>query len=513
MRFAQNLGIQHNGAPRPNTTNAEGHPAFRESLKQSIARVAFTGVLADQFYGKEEQQAKELIPLILDAVNKEPDFLLKAAQVSRKANFKLFPKLALGGLMGSQAWKKIEPQAQIILGTYGAGQLLELALLLKSREMGHGLGARAQRVLGNALVSKSRERLEDMTLQDRQDMRRLLRLLHPKGFNPEQAALLRYVLGDDPVAVTERQKAMESLKGGFWDQAKMITDHRLPFNATKGFANADPKTWEAIRDNMSPLQILLNLKALDERGVIGPTILESILGKVDLTKTRLIPHDILRPLGMATAKYSEVLIRFLARLASQPIPGLEDKRVGILMDFSGSMAPGFQANSLGKWILAVTLAAPIMATCPSRHLAFFGPSACFEGQTLDQTVKFPYLKGCPTEAAFHNLLGLTPCQSTNIPAGIELFNANNIPLDVLFLFTDEQQNGHPLGGQAWNTYRGRINPKAKLVVVNVSNTKWHMADSGDPSISIIQSITPLIYHQFSNFDQSAVEMIEEFTSL
>ena len=58
MRFAQNLGIQHNGAPRPNTTNAEGHPAFRESLKQSIARVAFTGVLADQFYGKEEQQAK-----------------------------------------------------------------------------------------------------------------------------------------------------------------------------------------------------------------------------------------------------------------------------------------------------------------------------------------------------------------------------------------------------------------------------------------------------------------------
>jgi hypothetical protein len=95
MRFATHLGIQHNGAPKPNTTNAEGHAAFREDLKQSIARIAFTGVLADSFYGKENQQAGEFIPLCLDAANKEPRYLLNAALVSRKANFKLFPKIAL----------------------------------------------------------------------------------------------------------------------------------------------------------------------------------------------------------------------------------------------------------------------------------------------------------------------------------------------------------------------------------------------------------------------------------
>lgn len=528
MRFAENLGIQHNGAPKPNTTNAEGHPAFRESLKASIARVAFTGVLADSFYGKEQAQAKELIPLCMDAANKEPRFLLNAALVSRKANFKLFPKLAVAGLLstcGAEAWAKVEAPIIELLQGYSAGQLLELALVLKAKEFGKGLGSRAQRILGAALTTRTTKRLEDMTLSDRSDMRRLLRLLHPKGFKTDQAALLAYTLGDDPKPVTERQEAMSRLATAE-QQAGLISQFALPFNATKGVANKDKATWGAIRDNMSPLQVLLNLKALDERGVMNPAILERILGAVDISKTRLVPHDILRPLGMAcemsgqhVTRYREILTNLLARLASVPLPGLGDKRVGVLLDFSGSMASGYNRNSLGHWVLAVTLATPIMAACPNRYLAFFGFQACFEGERLPgqlgawgnhDGVSFPYLGGCPAEVGFHNLLGLQPNQGTDIPKGIELFHKNNIPLDVLFLFTDEQQNGQTQGGQAWNKYRGQINPRARLVVVNVSNEKWHMAAETDPSITIIQSITPLVFQQFANFDQSAVEMIENW---
>lgn len=510
MRFASNLGIQISGAPRPDTTNAEGHPAFSENWKQSVARIAFTGVLGDQYYGREKEQANEFILLCQDAAIKDPRFLLNAALASRKANFKLFPKIAVAALIigcPSKSFEKVEPDVVSLLSTYSAGQLLELVLVFKSKMMGKGLGSRAQRIIGKALVGRSEDVLENMTLSDKSDVRRLLRLLHPKNLIGAKANMMKFVLGDNPVAITDRQMAMDRLKDGFWDQAKTITDFKLPFNSVKGLANDNKATWEAIRDGMSPLQLLINLSALDKRRVMTPIVLNDLLAKVDLSKTRLVPHDILRPLGMAyemsdSCKYREVLTNFLAKLVSVPVPNISDKKVGILLDFSGSMAPGYGQNVLGNWVLAVTLAVPIMAACPDRHLAFFGTSAYFEGQGR----AFPYLKGCPTEAAFHNLLGLRPNSGTDIGCGINLFTSNNIELDALFLFTDEQQN---LGDMAlaWNKYR-RNNPKAKLVVINVSNTKWHLSKENDPSISTIQSITPLIYQQFANFNTSLVEMIE-----
>lgn len=516
MRFASHLGIQNNGAPKPDTRNAEGHPAHSEEWRQSIARIAFTGVLGDQYYGREQDQAKEFIPLCVVAVEKDPRFLLNAALASRKANFKLFPKIAVAAMIahcGAKSFEKYEWDVVNILSSYSPGQLLELILVLKSKTMGKGLGSRAQRVIGNAIVEQSAKKLENMVLSAREDVRRILRMIHPKHAKPEQADILRYALGDNPVPKTPRQEAMEQLKGGFWDQAKLITDFNLPFNATKGFANADKATWTAIMKNMSTLQLLLNLRALDSRGVLTPRDLDKALGEVDVNNTRLVPHDILRPLGMVhetsrAREYREVLTNFLARLVAVPIPGLEGLRVGLSLDFSGSMAPGYSQNSLGNWILALSLAAPIMAACPDRYLSFFGNDACFEGGSLAThgRTSFPYLKGCPTEAVFHNLLGLKPNQGTNISAAINLFR--DTPLDLLFLFTDEQQN-HGDASSAWKMYKQKY-PGARLVVINVSNTKWHLARENDPSITIIQTITPLVYLQLSNFNKSLVDMIAEW---
>lgn len=512
MRFAQNLGIQSNGAPQPDTLNAERHPAFSENLRQSVARIAFTGVLSDSYYGKEDQQTSEFIPLCRKMAVTDPHFLINAARASREANFKLFPKIAVAALISECRGEKftmVEDAVIRLLSTYSAGQLLELALVFKSGLMGGKLGSRAQKIMSAALLRKNDEAWENMTLSDREDVRRLLRLLHPR-LSPTTANIARYALGDKPVPYTGRQSAVEQLKGGFWDQAKVIRDFNLPFNVTKGFANKDMETWKAIRDNMSALQLMINMKALAERGVLSPGELRSRLAVAKMG--RMVPHDILRPLAATQMmsrgrEFYEVLVDFLAELAAVPLTTVAEARVAVALDFSGSMAPGYNGNYLGTWLLAVTLATPIMAAYPDRELIYFGNEAVFEGEML-RGHQMPHLKNCTPSSAFHNLLRLQPSQGTNIASPIDLLFRDEKEVDVLFLFTDEQQN---LGSMpaAWKMYRKRY-PKAKLVVINVSNTKWHLAYEGDPSISIIQSITPLVFRQFSNFNKSLVDMIAEW---
>ena len=143
MRFAHTQGLTRpTGLAQPDATNHEGLPAFSENLQQSVARVALTGVLKDGFYVKEAEQTQEMVDLCRRAAQDYPGFLLSAAKVSRRANFKLFPKLAVAALVstlepdgpggpGPRWTPGFEAQVVDLLQTYSAGQLLELALVFK----------------------------------------------------------------------------------------------------------------------------------------------------------------------------------------------------------------------------------------------------------------------------------------------------------------------------------------------------------------------------------------------
>lgn len=517
MKFAQAMGLTApTGLAQPDTTNADGNPAYSEILKHAVARIALTGVLQEGAHVSEATQTGEFVPLCTQAAKECPAYLLKAARVSRKANFKLFPKLAIAALVAlvdSESWaaQQYERQAVDILKGYNAGQLLELALVCKGKLFGKGLGRRAQRLLGRALAAMPADRFEAMTLADREDLRRLLRLLHPKALPSVSASLLAYVVGEDRKPVSQLQGALERLKDPSVTDAVAVEliGLGLPFNATKGIVgNRGPAVWTAILGQMSPLQVLLNLRSLDEKGVITPAALDKFLAAQNVDTLRLVPHDVLRPMAHAPGEYREPLVRFLGRLAARPLPGLEGKRVGVLLDYSGSMSQGEQP----AWNLAVTLATPILASCPDRHLVFFGAEPWPEGDTSAVPSygkeRLPYLKGCPKEAILHNLIGLHPRSSTETGRAVDYFTERAIPLDVLFVFTDEQQNGARQAIDAWRKYLRAVNPQARLVVVNVSTTPWHMVADGKDRATVIQTITPLVYEQLARFDESPTALIE-----
>jgi hypothetical protein len=522
MQLANKLGLtKPPAAPKPDGVNHEGHVAFSESDRQTIARLALTGVLANGAYVSEDKLADEMVKACGTAAEKDPAFLLKAAKASRAANFKLFPKVAMAALIAKAPRMKPEFDAVVVssmaamLSGYSAGQLLELALLIKGKLYGVGLSHRAKRILGEALGCITTNRLEDMTLSDREDMRRLLRLVHPSDLHEEAQKILRFCLGDKPTGEpTQRQGALQDLKNfsaineiSDAGLGAIISSYKLPFNATKGVVGGrGVEVWKAIAANMSPLQLLLNLKSLDEKLAMDPRTLEKRLMEVDIDRVRLVPHDVLRPIDNAPQKYREALVTFLSRLASKPLPGLADKRVGVLMDISGSM----DENNRGPWKLAATLATPILVSCPDRYLAYFGTNVYPEtGERRGNT--FPYLKGVPAAAVLHNLLPCPCPEGTYTDKAVRHFAEERIPLDVLFIFTDEQENGRRTAYDEWRKYRAQVSPKAKLVIVNVSTAKWHLAPGQNKDgVVHIQSITPLIYRQFERYDQSAVDFIESF---
>jgi hypothetical protein len=502
--------------------NAEGHPSVGESLRESVARIALTGVLSPQFYRQHggEGQAREFIPLITQIAAIDPLFMLKAAAVSRRANFKLFPKLACAAALAicPKVFEAVDVDRAVIelLATYTPMQLLEVVLLTKAKTFGKGLGSRAQRVYGAAMCAWSPYRFENFTLSDRGSMNRLLRILHPR-LGSEAAKMAPYCLDKTPYdpGPTPRQKAMIFLEADLFvasHRASAILDNRLPFNALKGFIPGDDRdAWTAIRDCMSPLQLLLNAKSLAEKGVLTPAEFERRIDAVDPANTKLVPHDVLRPLGMTYTRwgetmgssYAEPLTRLLARVADRSLPGLADKRVCILMDVSGSMAGGGGPSNLPNWVLAATLALP-MTGIEGRRIFYFNDRTFPEG---DNTAYAPLVRGEPVER-LKTMLSVGPNGGTNIGMAIREVSRLNTSFDVLFVFTDEQENGVIGAHSAWLEFRQRNNPEAHLVIVNVSNVPWHTAKDDADGVTRIQTVTPLIYDQLQHYKQSPVQYIQ-----
>jgi hypothetical protein len=519
-QFTQLSGVDARLAhKRAKTPEVIAH-RYTEKEEQTIARLALTTVLPNVAECREDYLVREIVKVLSDI--KDPLFVLKAMAVSRKANFKLFPKVAAAALIAQresiQDWNIYEHQLVQMLGTLPPNQLLELVLIIKSKLFRKGLGSYEQRLIGSVMASWKPERLEDFTLSNAGDLQRLMRLVHP---NLDKAS--SFVLDGRP-PVTIRQHALKALTSDA-NPAKLIREHNLPFNYTKGvFSNENTAAWEAIAENMSPLQTLINLRALHEKGVMDPSKLAVALQKAE--NSRLLPIDILRPVCAAPAEYTEDLMNLLSRMAPVALPGLEDKNIAVLLDGSGSMTwttmtgvnrGTTEAGKPTNWHRGITMAAPLLAL-PRRHFMIFDYNQHIEGQSkqISQTywdhpfTGTPFLKNCPKEAILHNLLNSLPAGGTSTGDAVQWYTRNNMVVDVMFIITDEQQNGSLSTIQAFRTYQAKVNPNAKLVIINCTNTSWHMAGEDQKDVKIIQTVTPLIYTMFENYMQSTVDLIRDW---
>jgi hypothetical protein len=473
-----------------------------KSTYHKLAKVALTGVLNGQYYKSEDKIVSELTSVVEKMAIEDPIFLLKAAKASRALNMKLFPKLAVAAVLSKSQDKSVDPEIEKILATYNPNQLLEFILMLKNRQYGSGLGSRSQKLVARGLARVSAKRLEDWTLSEGSSLNRILRLVHPT-LNP----VVKYVLKADKEAEwTDRQRALETIKmlqqkreGDYEAEvAALIKVYNLPFNSLKGVISATNKAaWDEIAENMSVIQLLINLKSLDNMGVMTTSRLRRLLdAKFVKGKTRILPFDIMRPMANADAKYRDVLIEFLEKLVLDPIPSLEGKTVGLIFDGSGSMGGPNYAGS--PWMTSMALGLPLMSSCNVAESIIYST-------TVRKAPEFRKYDGAEN---FKRISEAFPSGGTNTDMAIDHFTKNNIVVDVLVLITDEQQNGYRCGGfqNAWARYR-KLHPEAELLIVNATPYEWHMTETGTNGVTIVQTLTPAVYQMIQYQGQDMVDVI------
>jgi hypothetical protein len=495
-----------------------------EEWQDALARIMLTGILKHQYYRSVDAQVKEALPLMITAAKKDPDFLLKAAAFARDANMKGMVKVGIAAISGNadeSFLSDVKNRIAIIalLSTFHPGQLLQFVELCKSKTLGRGFGSRPQKWVRAVMESWKADRLEEFTLKYPSALNALVRLVHPR-LDDTRGNIIKYVLSDGN-AFSVKQKAVEALKKPNTKPltiAKSMLENSIPWDVIKGFAGMkDPNICMAMMTQMGLSALLLNLRSLEEHGVFDNSDgLKALKLKLDEVKFgRSIPIDFVKPYLMVTNESVKGhIVDAIVETLDIPMPYLENKKVGVSIDISGSMA-GEPLKTAGMLAVPFVKAGNLWFTTFDTELFEEGEGVgrtnymSFDGRYAAHK-HCPKITGLSRAQQVKELLQLHTNGGTDIGISVRKAIQNRIKLDLHVIITDEQQNtGTPLM-VAWNDYKAKINPKAEMWVINASNTEWHSADFNDPSVTVYQSMTPAIFRNLKYLGIDLVSSIHKY---
>lgn len=479
-----------------------------ESSQDAVARILLTGILKNQFYRSADSLAKEAVPLFVEQAITNPEFLLKAAGFARQSHMKGMVKVALAALLGhanEEFLNKHKDDIVSILQTFHPGQLIQFVELMKSKTFGRGFGSRPQKLVARAMNTWSYTKTETYTLKYPKALNELLRLVHPK-INADKSKLYSYVLTDLPNQkrdiVGVSQKITEMLKKLTQPSlvASQMLEHNIPWDVIKGFAGMGPEIAKSCLKQMGLTALLLNMRSLDEKNVFDEDGIKTLKEKLsNVRNERSLPIDFAKPyIYVQNKAVKDILLEAMRKTLDIPMPCMENKRIGVSVDISGSMR-----NE--PIITAGLLSVPFLK---AQDLWF----TTFNTMTNEEgSANCPKIKGHSRTVQIRNLLNIKCVGGTAVSAAIKTATEQNRMLDLMVIITDEQQNsGTPLR-KAWRDYKAKVNPEAILWVINAQNTEWHSADFQDPSIVVYQSMTPAIFNNLEYIGANLTDMISNFT--
>ncbi len=503
---------------------SNGYISKNEEWKFSVARVMLTGILKNQYYRSAEDQAKEALPLLISAAQKDPEFVLRAACFARDANMKGMLKLGLACVAGQAsddflARQEVKECASSLLSTFHPGQLIQFVELMKSKQCGRGFGARPQKWVASVMESWSEDKTEQYTLKYPTAFNSLLRLVHPK-LDKKNGDLSRYVL--TPVKGNKKngtasgkvQKAVEKLKAGASSKeiAVGMLDNNIPWDNVKGWAKMDRDVWIACMVQMGLSGLLLNMNALDKHGVFDKDGIQALKLKMnEVKKGRSIPIDFAKPyIHCSNQDVRNILLDAMADVLTVPMPALEGRSVGVSIDISGSME-GETLQTAGLLAVPFIKSQDLWFTTFDTELWEEGTRARNGGYWGGEISVCPKIKGLTPRKQIENLLSLRVNGGTNVSVSLQAAIKNRRKLDLMVIVTDEQQNdGTPLI-TVWNQYKQLVNPRAELWIINATNTQWHSADFNDPSVTVYQSMTSAIFNNLKFLGQDLVSAVEKYS--
>lgn len=355
----------------------------------------------------------------------------------------------------------------------------------------------------------------------------VLRLSHPVAPSPAHRELYAWIV--DGVLPTEdgalaQIGAFETLQktSDPEEAAKVITKHRLPWEAVPTDLRWSPDVWAALLQDMPITAMIRNLGTMTNVGLLAPfndatkKVVDTLANRTALQRSRVHPMTILAALrtygqgrgfrGSGTWDPVAPIVdaldgAFYASFANVEPTG---KRFLVAVDVSGSMrspASGFPMRAAEA---AAAMAFVMVKTEPTVVALAFSSRGYLRDKRGFQLLDFSKMQRLDDAVNRVNSLdGGTDCA---IPAEWALESKTKV--DLLAIFTDEETwagNQHPI--QAVQAYRDKVNPKAKFVSANFVAHGYSLAKSADKE----PEVDPLSL-RVVGFDTTVPAVISDFAA-
>ncbi|MFC4126619.1 TROVE domain-containing protein [Nocardia rhizosphaerae] len=502
-RFAHRVTPQTRSADSRQVENNAGGFVFEITPQARIRRFLTLGTEGGTHYVRADALTAENAEFVVAyAVAHTAELVREVVEISTtgrapRANPALFA-LAAAASVGDVDGRRAALAALPLVARTGTHLFLFAGYAEQFRGWGRGLSRAVARWYLDKPVADLAYQVVKYRQREGWSHRDLLRLSHPASAEDERRRLFDWICGRSPdldgLALVEGFQRAATAPA---DQVPgLVREYRLSWDMLPDAAlNAAP-VWEALLDNGIPQTALLRqLPRLTRLGLLDPLgprtadICAQLTDPARLRKARVHPVAVLIALrtyasgqsarGAGTWTPSAPVVdaldaAFYAAFETVQPTGL---RHLLALDVSGSMTSPIAGLPISARAASAALALVCARTEPRHQIVGFTDTHRWRGSSgLSELSISPRQRLDDAVRAVSNLpFGGTDC-------ALPILHAldKGIEVDVFSVYTDNETwagKVHP--HQALARYRREVNPRAKLVVVGMTATRFSIADPTD----------------------------------
>lgn len=502
-KYNQKLDVKERLMTQPRTTlNFEGSLAFVPEAKEKLLKLIATSFVGEnKFYMSGEDHVLEIIKMIHSVIKEDPEFVLKLAVYARKElNLRSVTTMLIGEFANSSGVGEVvrarDYVAAAIMRVDDITELLAYQFMrnrIIPKEKGripsmikYGIAKAFNNFDGYQFGKYNRA--GEVTLKD------ALFISHPYPKNEEQQELFNQITNDAlPIPET-------------WET--YISEH-----------GSNHETWTYIAPKIPIFGLIRNLRNLLEQDVDTDLYLDKLRTPEIIKNSRMLPFRFYMAYRAVqqiptSPKQREVLdaLEDAMDLSSSNIniPGT----TAILVDLSGSMTFNYvhRKSQVTCRDIASLFGAIADKMCDKSIIGVFGGSF----DTVDVSTRLPTL------AKAQQIVNKDVGHATNGYRGIRYLRENNINVDRIIIFSDEQlyntmgydyRNNRPDASvqEELFKYRNTVNQEAFLHSIDLNGYPNTMVPPNDPKSNLIAGWSEQILKYIDYFEKGIGSMADAVT--
>ncbi|MEV0076991.1 TROVE domain-containing protein [Nocardia neocaledoniensis] len=526
-RFSRRATPQNEQADRGQVVNNAGGYVFEITPQARVRRFLTLGTEGGTYYVRAAELTADNARFLVEyAAEHTAELVREVVEISTSgraprpnpALFALAAAAALGDLEGRRAALAALP----LVARTGTHLFLFAGYAEQFRGWGRGLS----RAVANWYLDKPVDDLAYQVVKYRQregwTHRDLLRLAHPAATDDARRRLFDWICGRTPdldglALVDGFQRAQTAPVDRVPD---LVREYRLSWEMLPDAALNTPAVWEALLDNGVPQTALLRqlprltrLGLLDPLGARTAAICERLTDPARLRKARVHPVSVLIALRTYAAGRSArgagewtpsapvvdaLDAAFYAAFETVRPTGL---RHLLALDVSGSMTSPIAGLPLSAREASAALALVSARTEPRHEIVGFTSASGWQGES-----RLSPLSISPRQRLDDAVRAVSDLPFGGTDCSLPILHAldKGLEVDVFSVYTDNETwagSVHP--HQALARYRREVNPRAKLVVVGMTATRFSIADPADAGMLDVAGFDAAVPSLLADFATAA----------